>query len=219
MAEYFPWTFERQFTSVLVLYGRDTALAMSLSREFDFDTADNTSILYSEDLFGESKIVRMICTTKSAEDISKQYLKNEFLRKCILIVEGAAPKTRIDTAIYVKCDELNKRTRGYFIRAWNKIVRTSVEYNDGINNLDDLKWENLKQLLGGGNSLGMAEEYSIWNLIRTEQFRNTKFYQSIFRHFELWARNNIPNDETLQLCYDRVKSEIERFKNEVSPGY
>ena len=215
----FPWSFERDFKDILILYGRDTALAMSLSREFDFDTADDISILYSEDLFGESKPVRIMCTNKTAEDISKRYIKNEFLRKCILVVEGSAPKTHIKTGVYVKCDELNKRTRGYFIKAWNKILGTNLEYDEEINNLDDFKWMKLKQSLGDGSSFSLADEYSIWNIIRTEQFRNTKFYQSIFRHFELWARNTIPNDETLQLCYDKVKSEIERFKNEVSPGY
>jgi Zn ribbon nucleic-acid-binding protein len=37
--------------------------------------------------------------------------------------------------------------------------------------------------------------------------------KSIYQHLELWARDNIPNDECLKMVYFKVKKELENYRD------
>lgn len=229
--EYYPWTFDineqigSNETKLFVLYGKDFSLANSMSRATnsafysEIMPHEVSSLLYTESLFDDLKEIRVFVSQKVCEQFIKYYLSKEFVRKVILIVESGSILTKTEKVCYVKCDELNKKTRKMFIDFWNKKLSSDISYESQINNLDDFHFMILKKQLGcDAGLLSPSEEYSAWNAIRTEQFRSKKLYQPIFKHLELWARNNVPNEETLQLCYEKVKSEIRRFRDEVSQG-
>lgn len=219
--DHLPYNFDlgSSDSKLVVFYGKDLAMQMSLSRRVESDfysesaLKDNLQILYSTSLFEDEKPIRAMVSAKLAEQLIQKHDLNEFERRCILIVDSAAIKAKSAKVDYVKCDELNQRTRKLFIKFWNKILATDLSVELEINNLDEFKFAHLKQGLSlDPDCMHAEDEYSVWNKIRGEQFKNKKFYQGIFRHFELWARNNAPNDETLQMCLNRVKQELDLFK-------
>lgn len=227
--EFYPWNFnlEEQLSNydLFVIYGKDLSLSLSLSRlnnsDFWDESAlrDDMSLLYTQSLFDNTRQCRILMSGKFCEQAIKKYVNREFAKKVVLIVDSSSVSTKVENVCYVKCDELNRKSRKSFIEFWNRQIKVSIDSSSQVRNLDEFKMSVLLQQFGFDSKLEhMYEPQSVWNLIRTEQFRSGKLYQPIYKHLELWARNNVPNEETLQLCYEKVKSEIERFKSEVSQG-
>ena len=226
MIELLPWhdiSLEQQLT---VFYGKDFALALSMSRitksilyTEEFLLA-NPSILLIESLFDQEQTVRVIGSNKILNLLLQLNQSYAFSKRCIAVIESSNLTNKTAEATFVKCDPLNARSRAWFINFHKK--RLSLELNtnnlDWINNLDDLLFASLITKLNNE----YAEQYhkyiklfDIWSNLRLNQVTNRNVVGSLMKHFEFWARENIPSSECLAVLWAKISKEMEFIKNEI----
>jgi hypothetical protein len=202
-----PWEFSGQ-GHFIILYGDDLALALSLSRSEEsifYEEEDlNPEILYLPGLF-ENTRVRSIVSPKTANQLIAMYENQVFSKPCTLIVDGT-PSLK-GKGVFVKCNEMTKAQSKMFINF--HCNRLSLDKTSTyIKNLDEL-------LNRSDSSLSVDhDDFSIWASLRIKQFRSTFPEKFIYQHLELWARENVPSIECLEMIYNTVNSEMQRYKNE-----
>lgn len=208
-----PW--ELSDSPFLVLYGSDFALSLSLSRldPSDFYEEEellcNTNILYSPSIFTEVRI-RSIVSVKGYNQLVKLYKARSFINSCTLIIDVNTISTDIEGPTFVKCEPLTTQTRRLFVDFYLRKLGLQNNLHDTskIRNLDDLLL-----MVDGYSQYIDSYDGTVWGLIRLAQMRNTSPIKNIYHHLELWARDNIPNEECLEIIYNQVRREMENFKN------
>ncbi len=205
------WNFDLQLFAkhnFIIFYGNDFALALSLSRfiESTFQTQESIDILYTDNLFIQNPTIRMIVSAKFLSKLISSYNKEKFAIKCIAIIDGNIT-SKDNNILYVKCDKLNSRSRAWFIKAHAKqIGLLDIKDNlDWVNNLDDLKFALiLSKLDSNFQSTQTNLDFDIWSEVRTYQFQTKSDAKNIWKYFELWCRDNIPNSETMYILSNRI---------------
>ena len=226
MIDTLPWQFDphKIVDNFAIFYGKDMALAISLARSIESKCEsedfimNNTSILFMNSLFDADLPIRVMGSAKLAQNLLHLYEEQEFTSQCLLITEGNPRK--IVGVSYVKCEPLNARSRPWFIKFHCKRLGFKIpDTISWINNLDDLYFANTLQKLGASYEqvyLKNNKSFDIWSQIRISQFRNEHHIANIYKHFELWARHNAPNDECLDIFFSKLVKEVEEFKNETT---
>jgi len=200
-----PWNFDGT-GHFIVLYGSDLALALSLSRSGVFyDEEELTEeLLYNPNLF-ESTRIRSLVSPKTAQRLIKMNERLIFQRSCILVVDGSIVPH--GSGVFVKCNPLTATTAKLFVGYHCRLLNKPIPKNSQIKNLDQLKL-----VLDGYEIYQEHNLFSIWGSIRLAQMRMPEV-KSIYQHLELWARDNIPNDECLKMVYFKVKKELENYRD------
>lgn len=192
----------------LVLYGSDLALSLSLSRmeksNFYEEEELTRELLYSINFF-ENIRIRSIVTTKTANNLINMYINQPFLNRCTIIVDGSVT-AKGDDITFVKCEHMNSAQSKLFVNFYTQ--KLSIEKPK-----DASKIKNLDELMNYNRSLQDSFVSNIWGSIRLEQFRSRFPEKYIYQHLELWARDNAPSTECLEMIYNKVKFEMGQFKN------
>lgn len=223
MTEQLPWNCNIGGHGLTVIYGKDFALSLSISRMIEStfyheeQLKEDVSILYSNFLFENNLPVRVIASNKFMQSLTGKYKSRKFYRNCIIVTESSTIASKDKEVLYVKCDPLNARSRKWFTEFHMKRLGVSqIKHPESINNLDQLKFAIILQDLGYNHTAEEKKTYDIWSTIRLKQIQSQGTAGNIFKHLELWARENVPHDECLKMVYYMVSKEMEKFKNEVN---
>ncbi len=219
MAEVNSWGFAFDLINkynFIVFYGNDFALSLSLSRFIDSYLIVNESIdsLYSDNLWSDNpQIIRFIATTKFLTKLITSHNKDRFLKKVIAVVDGNI-LLKDHSILYVKCDKLNARSRIWFVNFHMKQLHCLLgAIPSWINNLDDLKFANILQTLECDFDFSGKAEFDIWSEVRKSQFQSNGHAKNMWKYFELWCRDNIPNNETMFFMAKKIENYLQSVES------
>jgi len=223
MTQYLPWNLPGRIDANLALFhGKDLTLSLSLSRMTDSILypeeylSQNMSIFLEPSLFEGSESIRSIVSSKFVNNFIKKIDPIQIVKKVILVVDGSINFKSELPGVIIKSDPLNARSRKWFINHHNKLSNINLPDDlSWINNLDDFKFACLIQKLEPAylkNFPAKLRQFDIWSNLRFMQITNKPIISNLVKHFEYWARENVPNDETLSLLSHKMINELEKIK-------
>jgi hypothetical protein len=202
MVELNSWSFSLKSSDpFLVFYGNDLSLSLSLSRfaNSTWMKREIVSDFYDSPLFEEEQPKRILCSSGFLNKLIKAYKNQPFPNRLIVVIDGNLTNKDKDVT-YVKCDALNSRSRGWFLSTHApNLGLTDYSKLSWVRNLDELKFVKIAEQLGYNKfAIIPKEEDDIWSIMRKKQFQSGS-HNKLWKHFELWARDNSPSDEALKL--------------------
>ena len=217
---FMPWNFnvkqiQKSFT---VCFGRDVALGMSFIHSSDHiycheeHLLNNLTALYEENLFGLYNNLCSYISYKTLSMLVKSYTDHEFVNKLLVVVDKIDREHKMID--YVKCDPIPAYKRREFIKFHNLCdnlglnLDSSQNYN-WIKNLDDLKFASVLHELGHTyqDSIQQKSE-DPWIRMRKMQFKSEIREKWVYKHFELWARDNVPDTTCLSWYLDEIQNMV-----------
>lgn len=226
MLKFSPLSFDitnvkSQFT---VLHGKDTALGLSFLHASQYryyseqNILDNIMLLYEDSLFDDVKNIYSIVSYKTVQALTKHFIANKFIHKLIVYSDKIDKE---DNAIdYVKCDPIAENKKRDFIKFHNEKLQLNLDTTQDyrwVNNLDDMKFATILQRLQIKyyERERIVTEDDPWYTMRHLQFTSDKDEKYVYKHFELWARDNAPDTTCLWFYLKRIQETMQQRRNKL----
>jgi hypothetical protein len=221
MATFMPWSFDitNIASNFTVCYGKDLALCMSFLHASHYKYYDeqhllsNLMMLYEESLFDMNTDFCSATSYKTLQILTKHYLHRPFAHKVMVYAEKIDTESK-DIA-YIKCDPLSSYKQKEFVKYYNDKLQLNLDLKKDyrwVKNLDDLSFAKILHDIGcdyiNHNMHNPIAVDDPWVRMRKLQYQSSARYKQIYKHFELWARENTPDSACLSWYLDKLQVDL-----------